>query len=153
MKSAVEKWRRFWRLTRFERGIVVKASLALPVTRVGLRLAGFRRWRVTLASLTPAGGEDSFPRSSKLESARLIARMETIAARNLFFEPTCLERSIVLWWLLRSRGIPVELRVGARKQAERFEAHAWVEFEGTVLGDDAGVHDHFVPFDCPAISG
>jgi hypothetical protein len=79
--------------------------------------------------------------------------METIAARNLFFEATCLERSIVLWWLLRSRGIPVELRVGGRKQAERFEAHAWVEFEGTVLGDDAGAHDHFVPFECTAISG
>jgi hypothetical protein len=89
----------------------------------------------------------------KLESARGIAKMETVAARNLFFEATCLERSIVLWWLLRSRGIPVELLVGARKQGKRFEAHAWVEFEGTVLSDDAEVHDHFVPFDRPIISG
>ena len=59
---------------------------------------------------------------------------------------------MVLWWLLRSRGIPVELRVGARKHSERFEAHAWVEFGGTVLNDADGQHAHFVPFDGPITS-
>lgn len=148
----VEKWRRFRRLGRFERRIVVQAAIALPITRVALRLAGFQLWKNTLARLASSGVEDLSRGLSKLELARLIARMETVAAGNLFFEATCLERSIVLWWLLRNRGIPVELFVGARKQRQRFEAHAWVEFEGRVLSDDADVHDQFVPFDHPIIS-
>jgi hypothetical protein len=152
LKSVVKKWRGFWRLTGFERGTVVEAAVALTVTWAGLRLAGFRRWKIMLAWLAPAGVEDSFPSSSRLESARVITRMESAAARNLFFHASCLERSIVLWWLLRSRGIPVEVVIGARRQAQRFEAHAWVEFEGTVLSDDNEAHAHFVPFDGPIIS-
>lgn len=79
----------------------------------------------------------------------MIARLESAAARNLFHRSSCLERSIVLCWLLRSRGIPAELRVGAQKHVERFEAHAWVECEGIVLNDADDIHSHFVPFDGP----
>jgi hypothetical protein len=152
LKSVVNKWRGFWRLTGFERGIVVEAGVALIVTWAGLRLAGFRRWKSMLAWFTPSSVENAPPGSSTLESARVIARMESTAARNLLFRASCLEQSMVLWWLLRSRGIPVELRVGARKQGERFEAHAWVEFEGTVLNDADEQHVHFVPFDGPITS-
>jgi hypothetical protein len=151
LKSAVDKWRGFWRLTGFERGIVVEAVVALTVSWAGLRLAGFRRWKAALTWLAPSSIENS-PSDSTLESARVIARMESAAARNLFFHPSCLEQSMVLWWLLRSRGIPVELRVGARKQGERFEAHAWVEFEGAILNDAGEEHVHFVPFDGPVTS-
>ena len=55
--------------------------------------------------------------------------MEDAAARNLFFHTNCLEQSLVLWWLLRRRGIAADLRIGARKDSDRFEAHAWVEFD------------------------
>lgn len=147
----VEKWRGFRRLTGFERGIVVEAAAVLAVTWAGLRLAGFRRWKTALAWLAPSV-ETGPSGSAALESARVIARMDSAAARNLFFHASCLEKSMVLWWLLRSRGIPAELRVGARKQAERFEAHAWVEFEGTVLNDFSETHLHFVPFDGPITS-
>ena len=41
----------------------------------------------------------------------------------------------MLWWLLRRRGIAAELRIGARKEFERFEAHAWVEVDSAVLND------------------
>jgi hypothetical protein len=152
LKSVVDKWRGFRRLTGFERGIVVEAGVALTVTWAGLRLAGFRRWKTALAWFAPSSIESSACNSSKLESARAIARMESAAARNLFFHTSCLEQSMVLWWLLRSRGIPVELRVGARKHSERFEAHAWVEFAGTVLNDADEQHVHFVPFDGPITS-
>jgi hypothetical protein len=55
----------------------------------------------------------------------------------------------VLWWLLRRRGIATELRIGARKEFERFEAHAWVEVDAEVLNDASAEHQHFVPFDGP----
>ena len=55
---------------------------------------------------------------------------------------------MVLWWLLMSRSIAAELRVGARKDAQTFEAHAWVEYGGAVL-NDVEESLHFVPFDGP----
>ena len=61
----------------------------------------------------------------------MIARMEAAAARHLPFQPNCLEQSLALWWLLRRRGIPADLRIGVRKDAANFEAHAWVEAGGS----------------------
>jgi hypothetical protein len=40
-----------------------------------------------------------------------------------------------------------DLRIGARKEANRFEAHAWVELNGTVLDGGETEHLHFVPFE------
>ena len=40
---------------------------------------------------------------------------------------TCLTRSAVLYHLLRSGGIPVELRIGVQKRDGVLEAHAWLE--------------------------
>lgn len=87
-----------------------------------------------------------------LDSARVIARMEEAAARHVFFRPNCLEQSLVLWWLLRARGIFAGLRIGARKDAGQFEAHAWVEIAGTTLNVASHGPLDFVPFDRPLIS-
>lgn len=152
MKSVVDKWNGFWRLTGFERGIVIESAVALTATWVGLRLAGFRRWSSALSWAVPSRVKAQPSGSPAFGSAQTIAHAESAAARNLPFHSTCLERSMVLQWLLRSRGIPAELRVGAQKQAERFEAHAWVECEGVVLSDADEVHVHFVPFDGPIVS-
>jgi hypothetical protein len=75
--------------------------------------------------------------------------MSAAAARNLFFSTNCLEKSLVLWWLLRRRGIAAELRIGARKELGRFEAHAWVEMDSQVMNDAGEEHRHFVPFEGP----
>ena len=40
---------------------------------------------------------------------------------------TCLTRSAVLYHLLRSGGVPVELKLGVRKREAVMEAHAWLE--------------------------
>ena len=56
-------------------------------------------------------------------------------------------QSLALWWLLRRQGIASDLRLGMRKDASRFEAHAWVEYLGRVLNDRNDVHRRFAPFD------
>ena len=63
--------------------------------------------------------------------------------------PNCLVRSMTLWCLLRRAGIEGELHIGARKEGERFQAHAWVELGGQVLNDGAEVHQHYSRFDAP----
>jgi len=50
---------------------------------------------------------------------------------------------------LKRRGIESDLRIGVRKEANGFEAHAWVEHEGLVLLDPLGSSHRFTPFDEP----
>ncbi len=137
--------RHFLRLDGYARSIVFEAVAALMSTRLGLRVAGFRRWQAVLAWLAPIA-----PNSGDLNclsGAREISRLEAATARHLFFQTTCLENSLALWWLLRRHGIAAELRMGARKEASRFEAHAWVELDGAILTEAAAEDVHFVPFE------
>ena len=141
----MEIWRRLWRLNGFERVAVIEAAAALCLTWLGLRLAGFRRWKaiVEWSSRTPALISDANVETNA-GAGRDIARMAAAAARYLPFRTNCLEQSLVLWWLLRRRRIAADLKIGARKEANRFQAHAWVDFEG---GGATEEHLHFVPFE------
>jgi hypothetical protein len=139
-------WQTFWRLTGREQRIVLEAATGLTVTWVGLRLLGFRRWRSLLLWTVPRNTE--IPTETEPHSAVAgVLRMEEAAARNLFVTTNCLEQSLVLWWLLRRRGIGADLRIGARKAGPRFEAHAWVEFCGMALNSGGEDHLHFAPFE------
>jgi hypothetical protein len=132
-------WGRFWRLSGPERRLAVEAAMAVALTRMGLRVAGYSSWISLAARLTP--NKKSFqPNKQPVER---IATMLNATARHLPFQATCLERSIGLWWMLRRRGYYAELRLGARVAAERFEAHAWIERGGVVLNDAAG---HYLSF-------
>jgi hypothetical protein len=73
--------------------------------------------------------------------------MVRAAARSGPGRPTCLAESLALWWLLRWQGCIAELRIGVRKLAGTFEAHAWVECDGAVLNDADEVHRHYAGFD------
>ncbi|MFZ3216980.1 MAG: lasso peptide biosynthesis B2 protein [Candidatus Acidiferrales bacterium] len=147
-----ERWRRFRRLSGYERGIVLEAAGGLLATWLGLRLAGFRRWKSALGWLGPsANAAGQLPAAARKESAEVIARLCAAAARNFFCATNCLEQSLVLWWLLRRRGIAAELRIGARKEQERFEAHAWVEVDSAALENGGAEHRHFVPFEGPIL--
>ena len=147
----IERWKRFQRLRPFEQGVVLEAAGGLLATWAGLRLIGFRRWKRLLAVFSPVAN-DTAQDAAEQESVLLIARMQAAAARNLFVGPNCLEQSLVLWWLLRRRGIDAVLRIGARKDLDRFEAHAWVEVNSQVLNDASAEHRHFVPFERPIFS-
>jgi hypothetical protein len=146
----LQRWHRFWQLGGYERGVALEAGGGLLATWVGLRLAGFRRWKNVLVWLAPSPNTNARQTdASQRRAAATIARMAAATARNFFIDTNCLEQSLVLWWLLRRRGFAAELRIGARKEFERFEAHAWVEVDSAVLNDASAEHQHFVPFDGP----
>ncbi|MDG4598250.1 MAG: lasso peptide biosynthesis B2 protein [Candidatus Contendobacter sp.] len=137
----------FWRLSWTERGWLVRAWLMLHSVALALRWAGFQRvygW-LERGSLGVGGtleGEDRV-----LIQAQAIARLVGGAAAWSLHCPTCLHRSLTLWWLLRRRGIASELRIGVRLEQGRFEAHAWVERQGAALNDRADISQDFAPFD------
>jgi hypothetical protein len=152
-------WKRFWALNRRDRGAALEAASVIVVTRAGLRIAGYRRWKSLLGKLNSfsaaspsasATTSASFSSHSRLDASCTtpanLTRLTAGAARRLFFHSTCLERSIALWWLLKRRGFDAEIHIGARKDGERFEAHAWVEHAGTVLSDAAGEFHRFAAF-------
>jgi Transglutaminase-like superfamily len=142
VKATIQSWRTYWVLNHVERAIARSAALELTATWIGLRLFGFRRWKQILTRRP----ETSEPRRMTL-SANRILQLQAAAARNLFFHANCLEQSLVLWMLLRRHGFAAELKIGARKEAGRFEAHAWVELNRVRLNDQTDSNPKFVPFD------
>ena len=61
------------------------------------------------------------------------------------FRPLCLVRSVALNRLLERHGVQgSRIRVGVRLVDGRFAAHAWVEHDGRVLGDDVEHVQRFV---------
>jgi hypothetical protein len=54
----------------------------------------------------------------------------------------CLQRSAVLTMMLRSRGLPAHMVIGAQKLP--FKAHAWVVLDGDVLGDRLATQEKFL---------
>jgi Transglutaminase-like superfamily len=77
--------------------------------------------------------------------AREISGLVAIASRHTLARPTCLHRSLTLWWLLRRRGFDCSLKLGTRKRDGRFEAHAWIEQGGIVINDDADTDRRYSP--------
>ena len=57
----------------------------------------------------------------------------------------CLQRSLALFWWLKSRGIGAELHIGVRKEGDQLTAHAWLEYQGIVLNDRQDVAAAFTP--------
>ena len=151
MKNTMRTWRAFRRLDRDDRRLAMETVAALAATRIGLRLTGLRRWKAALGRGTPrldcAGSE-----GTGILVARRIARIQEAVSRHLTWHASCLERSLVLWWQLERHGIAAEMRIGARKEAGRFEAHAWVELGNLVLNDSSDPHLHFTPFDDSILS-
>jgi len=143
----MEAWHRFWSLRADSRRLILEAAAALAATWVGLRVLGFRRWKSIFAWFASRRvGRARAAESAALGAAGAIARLADGAARHLFFRTNCLERSLVLCWLLERRGIGSQLRLGGRKEGGRFEAHAWVEVGGSVVNDVHEPHLHFAPF-------
>jgi len=132
---------------------VIEAALVLAGTWVGMRVAGYRRWSGVLESLAAGSGQRANSGDpAVLGFARAMARFLGSAARHLFLRTNCLEQSLALCHLLRKRGIGAELRIGARKEDEKLEAHAWVELGGEVITPASDPHRHFEPFDRPIAS-
>lgn len=107
---------------------VLLALLGLAVAEVVL-LFGFPVFHRMVRRL-PRGASRP-PSPGELEWA--VTVVET-AARAHFRRAWCLQRSCALLWVLRSRHLAADLVIGVRRLP--FAAHAWVEAQGRVVGDD-----------------
>jgi hypothetical protein len=141
-----ERLRRFNALERDAQKLFLRAMALLPVVALSLRWRGFRATQSTLQKfLSNAIPEQDL--NFVNQRLALTAHMVNAADRHGLVHPSCLAKSLALWWLLGRQGIPSQLRIGIRKENEKFEAHAWVERDGTALNEPEEHHHHYVAFD------
>jgi len=124
-----------------------RATYLLPLAKASLRWRGYKQTCASLqkrlhASAPPDAGPDDL--SARVKQT---CRMVGAAQRQSPVKFTCLEESLVLWYLLRGQGIVVRLCVGVRKIDKKFEAHAWVEYGGEALNQPEQLHRHYAAFE------
>lgn len=143
-------WKAFQRYRKLDpeaRKLFWQAALLLRLESLSLRMRGFRRTREALErrlQLTQSQPSRSEP---AVETVERTARMVRAALHYGVGRPTCLAESLGLWYLLRKQGLDADLRIGVRKTAQQFEAHAWVEFGGVALNQLEQQHRHYAAFD------
>jgi hypothetical protein len=131
--------RRLRRLTAAEAWAFARAWLVLLTADLGLRLLPFRRlerWLAPPAVAEPKGEETVVPSLVWATAA---------AARHHLYPMRCLPQALCLRWLLGRHGIVAELRIGVERRRGEMRAHAWVERDGSPVGDGFGVADRYAP--------
>lgn len=117
--------------------VYVAVSLLGMLLPPGLLLG---RW-VRRALEAPSGSQGD------VAEAKRLARIADAVADRMPFGGRCLQRSLVLIWLLRRRGIAGQMRIGVLKGADQMAAHAWVEVAGEPVNDTPGHCAAFVVFE------
>jgi transglutaminase superfamily protein len=135
-------------LSRDDWGVLACALGLLLAVSVGLRLVGLRRM-IALGDALAAGS-----RRRGAGDARDVARtawLVEIAGRCCRPRPTCLAKALVVFALLRRRGLPAELVIGVSKTRAPLEGHAWVELGGAAIAvADPGPASYAVLLRIPA---
>ncbi len=141
-----ERLRRFSALERPAQELFLRAIVLLPLVALSLRWRGFRATQAALQRFLSIANQES-DTTLVSKDAAVAVHMVNAADRHGLVHPSCLAKSLTLWWLLARQGIPSRLRIGIRKEKERFEAHAWVERDGTALNEPDEEHHHYAAFD------
>jgi hypothetical protein len=141
------KWSDLRALSIRDRLNLLLYSVLLLLVDAGLRSMGYRRLRASLAAhpqhLTKYPGNEV----EAIEVSRHVSYLVTVAARHGLLQPSCLRQSLLIWWLLRRKGIPTDLRIGVKKQGVQLYAHAWIRLGNEIINDSVEVECNFSAFD------
>ena len=112
-----------------------------PLVKLSLRLRGYARTigLVSRFRRSPVAGFDE---------ATELARLSYASMRRLPFHLTCLEGSVVIWWLLGGDRSAGEIRFGVTTDGDKDQPsfHAWVEHGGHTIDDGTEHLDRYLPF-------
>ena len=123
-----------------EKFLLVQLIFCLAWVSFSLRFFGYlrtRRWLLCFTSSTDLHQADDIELARAERTAQLIA----IAGRHGLVTATCLPQSVLLEYRLKRIHLAAEIKIGVRKSDDCFDAHAWVELNGTAVAqDDLGHH-------------
>lgn len=130
------------------RGFLIKTLVLVWGIRLGLWLLPFKTMRRIVSKLAqPTGTPVGWPLPQQ------IAWAVTVTSRRVP-KATCLTQALVTQVLLGRYGYPSTLRLGVGlSETGQFQAHAWVESNGTVVigGKEAELAQKYAAF--PAFEG
>lgn len=138
--------RRWRQLPGPERGLALRLALLLPMVDLSLRLSGFQRSKARMARLIGPQPPIVADAAAILQAQRLADLARSVGA-NSPWRTTCLRQALVVWWLLRRKGLPAELKIGVLRKSTPLQAHAWVELGEQALDPDAAAHLVFPEID------
>lgn len=123
--------------------VVATSAFLLAPIQFMLKSRGLKKTARAFAARSdrPLGQSDAAQAASMAEAVSLVAGRRVVGA-------LCLGRSLLLWFLLRRRGMDAELVVGTKSAVDdEWMAHAWVELDSQPVNDVADVRDHYSSFD------
>ena len=125
---ALEALRKFTRLTRRDRAMLVRTVSALWMARLATWLLPFSTGRRLLVGSR---------RATTPTVTREQVRWAMHHAQRVVPRATCLPQALAAEALLTRGGLPADLRIGVRKEASgKLLAHAWVESDGRIVVGD-----------------
>jgi hypothetical protein len=128
---------------------LVTCAVLLALADGTLKVLGLRRAVSLARRLAGSPSEDAGPAGHAVVDVSEVAHQVATAAAFYPGRAQCLEQSLVLFLLLRRRGIGALLRIGV--QPFPFVAHAWVEHRGRPVNEHEDFVTRLAPF--PNIGG
>lgn len=144
LESFLRKGQTWRRLSSRERSLLLKALVLLPLVTLVLQLGGLKRTQAVLMRLPQPNL--LVPTNAQVPLIISTVQMVQIAAQYSPWWTNCLKKSLVLWYLLRHQGVASQLQIGVRLEAG-FQSHAWVEYQGRVIGESQDVRQLYTAFD------
>jgi len=123
--------------------LLLQAWALLLVVDLGLRMLPHRRMQRLVASIRADAEEVQADKASA--TIQHLWQLVGVAARHHLYPMRCLQRALVLQWLLSQRDIVAELRIGVRKDEIGLCAHAWLEHASQPIGETERTMADFVP--------
>jgi hypothetical protein len=142
----MKRLHKFLRLPATDQRLLVKSALLLGAVRLGLWLLPFQTLRRLLARMI--GGNTTLQEETSIAK---IAWAITVAS---WYVPaaTCLTQALATQVLLGRQGRAATLRIGVvRSEVGQLQAHAWVEYQGSVVIGGIEAPSRFTPL--PPLEG
>jgi hypothetical protein len=139
----VRKFRRLAELSAAEWPVLFQLIALALALRIGLKLTTLPRLSGVVARCAGNPVLKHLPLLNLRFTLDRLCVLADFAARVTYGSGRCLGRSLLILWLLKVRGHPAELVVGVNKQQAVFNAHAWIETEGRVIGDRPETPEQF----------
>ena len=136
----VQTLKKLLRLSSREMLVLAQAAVLPPTVRMACRF-------VTFARLQRLSDRMAGPSRANSLRPEVAARLVRIAADRGLYRARCLERSLVLHWILCREGVDARIILGARKDDNEMQAHAWVEVDGRVVNDRPQYQKFFTVLD------
>lgn len=127
---------------RQERAVLLRAAWDLWRVKRWLATSGYTAtWQKAQNRTHPIGAA-----VSTLTVERTGRIVTAAARRTIGMETSCLPRSIVLCWYLRSAGIACDLVSGMGRKEGEWVGHAWVEVDGKPILEEADIRQQYPSF-------